>query len=165
MDFENVQLWWENSDMSILIQEIFPKPVFRKLSFLAIALMLGMMPGCNTDDQSSITNKPGTKSSSNSIHDFELVDVFEVEGRQGIATDGEYYYVSGSKALYKYSKDGELLLKNENPFANFEKPANHLGDIDIYKDEIYAGGEMFADGRGEDIQIAIYDAETLQYRR
>ena len=36
-----------------------------------------------------------------------------MKGRQGIATDGEFYYVSGSKALYKYDKTGKLLLADK----------------------------------------------------
>jgi hypothetical protein len=67
-----------------------------------------------------------------------LKRVFEVEGRQGIATDGQYYYVSGSKTLYKYSKEVKLLLKNE-------KPPDHIGDIDVYNGEIFAGCETFID--------------------
>lgn len=61
-------------------------------------------------------------------HGFQLKRVIEVQGRQGVATDGERYYVSGSKALYVYSKEGELLKTNDDPFAGLERPANHLGD-------------------------------------
>ena len=100
-----------------------------------------------------------------SVYSYRLKKVFEVEGRQGIATDGQYYYVSGNKTLYKYSKDVKLVLKNEKPFINFEKPANHIGDIDVYNDEIFAGCETFIDGRGVNIQIAIYDSKTLKYKR
>ena len=105
------------------------------------------------------------KSDDSSVYSYRLKRVFEVEGRQGIATDGQYYYVSGSKTLYKYSKDVKLLLKNEIPFINFEKPANHIGDIDVYNGEIFAGCETFIDGRCINIQIAIYDSKTLKYKR
>ena len=97
--------------------------------------------------------------------DYELVRVFEVEGRQGVATDGERYYVSGSTAFYVYSKDGELLASNEEPFVDLEKPANHIGDISVHDGELFAGVEWFVDGRGQDIQIAVYDAATLRYKR
>ncbi len=110
----------------------------------------------------------GCKKTASQYHphySYSLKRVFEVEGRQGIATDGKYYYVSGSKALYKYAKDGKLLMKNETPFADFKIPSNHIGDIDVYNGEIYAGCETFIDGRGINIQIAIYDAETLDYKR
>ena len=32
---------------------------------------------------------------------YELKDVMKVDGRQGVACDGKYIYVSCSKALYK----------------------------------------------------------------
>jgi hypothetical protein len=91
--------------------------------------------------------------------------VIEVAGRQGVATDGEHYWVSGSSSLYRYSKEGELLASNEEPFAGLDGAANHIGDIDVFGGEIYAGIEWFEDGRGRNIQIAVYDAETLLYRR
>ncbi len=96
---------------------------------------------------------------------YELLRVLEVAGRQGIATDGKRYYVSGSTALYIYSKDGQLLHSNETPFAQLEKPANHIGDISVHDGKLIAGIEWFEDGRGRDIQIAIYDTETLTYQR
>jgi hypothetical protein len=96
---------------------------------------------------------------------YPLLRVLEVAGRQGIATDGVRYFNSGSDALYVYSKDGELLASNENPFAELEKPANHIGDISVFDGELYTGIEWFEDGRGTDIQIAIYSAETLEYNR
>ena len=96
---------------------------------------------------------------------YQLLRVIEVAGRQGIATDGERYFNSGSTALYVYSKDGELLAANEVPFVDLEKPANHIGDISVHDGELFAGIEWFEDGRGTDIQIAIYDAETLRYKK
>jgi len=96
---------------------------------------------------------------------LHLTRVLEVEGRQGVATDGMFYYVSGSTALYKYSLEGELLLANETPFETMTGAVNHIGDIDVHDGEIYAGCEYFMDGVGENIQVAVYDAETLRYLR
>jgi len=96
---------------------------------------------------------------------YELVRIIEVAGRQGVATDGERYFVSGSKALFTYSKQGELIRSNEEPFTGLDKPANHFGDISYYKGELYTGIEWFEDGRGRDIQIAVYDAKTLRFKR
>ena len=96
---------------------------------------------------------------------LHLRDVVEVAGRQGVATDGTYYYVSGSTALYKYTLDGELVLENDSPFEPTMGEVNHIGDIDVHDGEIYAGCEYFMDGVGENIQVAVYDAETLRYRR
>ena len=96
---------------------------------------------------------------------YQLVDTFEVKGRQGVASDGQYYYVSGSKALYKYDKNGKLLLANETPFEGYPIPANHIGGIDVFNGEIFVSAENFMDGVGKDIQIAIHDAETLKLKR
>ncbi len=99
------------------------------------------------------------------LPDYQLLRVFEVEGRQGIATDGERYFNSGSTALFVYSKDGELLAENTEPFADLERAGNHIGDISVHDGELFAGIEWFEDGRGTDIQIAVYDTETLLYKK
>jgi hypothetical protein len=69
------------------------------------------------------------------------------------------------RALYAYAKDGTLLAANESPFEKLEKEANHIGDISVHAGAIYAGIEHFLDGRGQNIQIAVYDAKTLAYER
>jgi len=96
--------------------------------------------------------------------EYRLKKVIPVAGRQGIAIDENYYYVSNTKALYKYDKEGNLLLSNDQPFQNPEI-ANHFGDIDIFNGEIYCGLEKFEYGRGYNIAISVYDAETLQWKR
>ena len=48
--------------------------------------------------------------------EYRLKRVIPVEGRQGVAADSNFYYVSGSTALYKYDKQGRLAAKNERPF-------------------------------------------------
>ena len=98
-------------------------------------------------------------------YEYTLLGSFEVKGRQGITTDGEYYYVSGSKALYKYDKTGKLLLSNENPFEGYAIASNHIGDIDVFNGELFVSAENFMDGVGKDIQIAIHDAATLKLKR
>ena len=98
-------------------------------------------------------------------YDYTLIGTFEVKGRQGVASDGNYYYVSGSKALYKYDKSGKLLLSNEAPFEGYPIASNHIGGIDVFNGEIFVGAENFADGVGKDIQIAIHDADTLKLKR
>lgn len=97
--------------------------------------------------------------------EYRLSRVFEVEGRQGIADDPDYYYVSGSTALYKYDKQGRLVAKNERPFEGLPLAANHIGDIDVWNGELYAGIETFEDGKGENIQVAVYDAGDLTWKR
>ncbi|MCI1640266.1 MAG: hypothetical protein LKI42_03195 [Bacteroidales bacterium] len=95
--------------------------------------------------------------------DYALKKVIEVQGRQGVACDGVYYYISGSGALYKYALDGTLVASNPKPFEGLELPANHIGDIDVYDGKLYAGIETFRDGAGCNIQVAVYDASTLKY--
>ena len=59
---------------------------------------------------------------------YRLKKVISVLGRQGIAIDRDYYYVSDTKALYKSDKQGNVVMKNLQPFQNPEI-ANHFGDI------------------------------------
>lgn len=96
---------------------------------------------------------------------YNLKSVFPVAGRQGVACDGKYIYVSGSTALYKYDMDGKLVAKNDKPFEGYKIPSNHIGDIDVYNGEIYVSAENFMDGVGKDIQIAVHDAETMKLKR
>lgn len=97
---------------------------------------------------------------------YELKDVMKVDGRQGVACDGKYIYVSCSKVLYKYDMSGKLVAKNDKPFeTGYTKAVNHLGDIDVYNGEIYCGVENFMDGVGKDIQVSVYDANTLKFKR
>ncbi|MEG2599756.1 MAG: hypothetical protein RSA66_09830 [Muribaculaceae bacterium] len=96
--------------------------------------------------------------------EYRLKKVIPVAGRQGIAIDKDYYYVSDTKAIYKYDKEGNIVMKNDQPFQNPEK-ANHFGDIDIYNGEIYCGLEKFEYGRGINIAVSVYDAKTLKWKR
>lgn len=98
-------------------------------------------------------------------YQYTLKNVQEVEGRQGVACDGKYIYVSDSKRLFKYDMNGKLVAKNDRPFDGYTIPSNHIGDIDVYNGELYLGAENFMDGVGKDIQIAIHDADTLKFKR
>lgn len=120
----------------------------KKMVFVLVALLIGV---------AAYAQHLGTK--------YLLKKVIPVAGRQGIAIDKDYYYVSCSKVLYKYDKEGNLVLKNDKPFEGLKLESNHFGDIDIWKGELYCGIEYFMDGRGKNIQIAIYDAATLKFKR
>ena len=52
---------------------------------------------------------------------YKLDKVLEVNGRQGITTDGKYLYVSGSKTLAKYDMDGKLIKENKDPLSAIKK--------------------------------------------
>ena len=96
---------------------------------------------------------------------YELSEIHEVDGRQGIAWADGAYYVSGSTTLTRYDADWIPQAFTDEPFAEFEAEVNHIGDIDVYGGEIYAGVEWFMDGEASNIQIAVYDAETLEMTR
>lgn len=95
---------------------------------------------------------------------YRLKTIIPVAGRQGIAADEDFYYVSSSTGLFKYKKTGELVLENIEPFTGLELEVNHFGDIDVWNGEIFTGIEFFIDGVGKNIQIGVYDAATLQYK-
>ena len=97
---------------------------------------------------------------------YRLVDCREVRGRQGIAWERGNYYVSGSATLTKYDANWNVLKENADPFSRgFTLEVNHIGDIDVYQNEIYCGVELFLDGVAKHIQIAVYDADTLELKR
>jgi hypothetical protein len=95
---------------------------------------------------------------------YDLTAVHEVDGRQGVAWDNGFF-ISGSTTLTKYDVDWKLIAAAEEPFSGFTDEVNHLGDIDVYNGEIYAGVEYFMDGEAKNIQIAVYDAQTLELTR
>ena len=96
---------------------------------------------------------------------YELNSVHEVNGRQGIATEGDFYWVSGSTTLTKYDKNFHVIAENNDPFKGYSLEVNHIGDIDVYNNELYLGVENFVDGVGKNIQVAVYDGDTLELKR
>ena len=96
---------------------------------------------------------------------YTLESSHAVDGRQGIAWEGGRYYVSGSTTLSVYDAGWERIKTETEPFTAFDAEVNHIGDIDAYNGEIYAGVEYFMDGEASNIQMAVYDAETLQLKR
>ena len=96
---------------------------------------------------------------------YDLKDVRRVGGRQGICTENGYYYVSGSTVLIKYDRDWNEIARNDDPFRGYALEVNHIGDIDVYDGELYLGVEYFMDGVGRNIQVAVYDVETLTLKR
>lgn len=96
---------------------------------------------------------------------YSLLSVHEVDGRQGIAYEDNTYYVSGSTTLSRYDENFQFIDTNTSPFKSFQDEVNHIGDIDVYQGEIYAGVEYFMDGEAKNIQIAVYDANTLKLVR
>ena len=117
-------------------------------------IMVFGMSACGTSDNTDTDNTVYTLESSH-----------EVDGRQGIALDEGRYYVSGSTSLSVYDADWNRIKGETEPFGSFDVEVNHIGDIDVYNGEIYAGVEYFMDGVGSNIQMAVYDADTLKLKR
>jgi hypothetical protein len=98
-------------------------------------------------------------------YQYKLNGSHEVNGRQGVCSEGDYYWVSGSTTLAKYDKDWNLLKLNAEPFKGYDIEVNHIADIDVYNNELYIGAEYFMDGVGKNIQVAVYDGDTLELKR
>ena len=85
----------------------------------------------------------------------------DVGGRQGVACENGEYWVSGSDILAHYGKDWKLIATNAAPFADLSGKPDHLGDIDVYKGEVYACAQAGSGAAASDLQIAVYDGQTL----
>jgi hypothetical protein len=98
-------------------------------------------------------------------YSYGLTKIVQVDGRQGITTDGCCYWVSGTTSLTKYDRNWNVIAENKTPFEGYQIQVNHFGDIDVYNNDIYVSAEYFMDGVGKNIQIAIYDGDTLQLKK
>ncbi len=99
--------------------------------------------------------------------DTFVVDNAMIMG-QGITTDGEYFYTSGTltainfTAIGKYTVDGmEYVDSNTNPLPDICKVRgnNHIGGISYYDGKIYAPVEG---GDKVPACIVVFDAGTLK---
>ncbi len=149
--------------------------VCRRLFFLLLAGCI-LLAGCGASAEisSESAGPKGTAASGRPEDDagrmlpqnrYSLTGSFEVDGRQGVCAEGEHYWVSGSASLTKYDRAFHVLAENRDPFAGYETEVNHIGDIDVYQNELYVGAEYFMDGEGTNIQIAVYDGDTLELKR
>ena len=107
----------------------------------------------------------GCSKGSGPAFEYELKDVHQVAGRQGVCTEDGYYWVSGSTTLTKYDSNWNVVSENDKPFEGYTLEVNHIGDIDVYNNELYLGVEYFMDGEGKNIQVAVYDGDTLKLKR
>lgn len=73
--------------------------------------------------------------------------------------------MSGSNTLTKYDQDWNVVAENTDPFDGYDLEVNHIGDIDVWQNELYLGVEYFVDGEGKNIQVAVYDGDTLELKR
>ena len=136
---------------------------------IALLFCFAALVGCsgNSGETTKASkNEAAVQTNKAAATSYKLDNSVEVNGRQGVAYENGYYYVSGSTNLIKYDKDWNVVLKNDDPFSKgYDLEVNHIGDIDVYNNEIYCGVELFLDGEAKNIQIAVYDAETLELKR
>ena len=143
----------------------------KKALVLLVTLLfcIAILAGCagNKEETTEVkTDETVAQSNDTGTPSYTLETSVEVNGRQGVAYENGCYYVSGSTNLIKYDKDWNVVLENDDPFSKgYELEVNHIGDIDIYNNEIYCGVELFLDGVAKNIQIAVYDADTLEFKR
>ena len=139
------------------------------LTIITVSLMVvSGMSACGTkaaDDNTSASNTSTASSTSTDSNTYTLESAHEVDGRQGVAWEGGLYYVSGSTTLSVYDAEWKRIKTEAEPFGKFDAEVNHIGDIDVYNGEIYAGVEYFMDGAASNIQMAVYDADTLELTR
>ena len=81
-----------------------------KIVMLTCAMSAAVLfAGCGADNTENSSTESSISSSEESVEadgekEYSLSGSVEVDGRQGIAVDGDYYYVSGSTTLTKYDK-------------------------------------------------------------
>ncbi|MBQ6412802.1 MAG: hypothetical protein IJI19_04940 [Ruminococcus sp.] len=151
----------------------------KKFLLLIISAMILTLTACGAG-QSTATEAPDATKDETAVtsarpeddtavmlpkYQYALSGSHEVKGRQGVCSEGDYYWVSGSTTLAKYDKDWNLITLNEDPFKGYEIEVNHIADIDVYNNELYIGAEYFMDGVGKNIQVAVYDGDTLELKR
>jgi hypothetical protein len=121
---------------------------------LALSLCLS---GCGEPGQSVDGSGAG--------YSYELEGAHQVAGRQGVCVEGDSYWVSGSASLTEYDSNWKAVAENTDPFKDIDLEVNHIGDIDVYQNELYLGVEYFVDGVGSNIQVAVFDGDTLELKR
>jgi hypothetical protein len=137
--------------------------------FLLVLLVTIAFAACQSNKADADTSG-GTRPEDNTSvmlpeGSYELTESTEVSGRQGVCAEGDFYWVSGSTSLSKYDKNWNLIMTNDKPFEGYEIEVNHIGDIDVHDNELFIGAEYFVDGVGKNIQIAVYDGDTLELKR
>lgn len=137
----------------------------RSLSVILLVGMLCLMAGCTAAGTKTPERPEADVSRMLPAFQYELLDSVEVQGRQGVCCENSSYWVSGSAVLTKYDAEWNVVAQNTDPFQGYQIEVNHIGDIDVYNNELYIGAEYFVDGVGTNIQIAVYDGDTLELKR
>lgn len=139
----------------------------RLVSIVVCLSIVIMLVGCGEKSTTSSSSDRPEQNESYMLprNEYTLEKSVRVNGRQGVCFEDGFYYVSGSTTITKYDKNWKVVKENNNPFVGYKKKVNHIGDIDVFNGELYLGVEYFMDGVGKNIQIAVYDADSLKLKR
>ena len=105
----------------------------KKILLLVLCAMILLLTACSagqksatepsaTKDEAAVTSSRPEDNTAVMLpkYRYTLNGSHEVKGRQGVCSEGDYYWVSGSTTLAKYDKDWNLLKLNEDPFKGYE---------------------------------------------
>ncbi len=86
-------------------------------------------------------------------------------GVQGVCSDGTYYYIFDTTAIYKYDLSWNLVASNTNALADCNiSTANHIGDGDVHGGLLYAPVERYISTSTFSVQhICIFNASDLAF--
>ena len=143
----------------------------KKVMLLSIfILLIAVIAGCK---KNSVIQKRETLSNGeenayvkeDSSYEYVLTSRKEVIGRQGIAYNDDVFYVSSNSTLTSYNKNWQIINGTETALDKIDLDVNHIGDIEVYNDEIYAGVEYFSGRVIKNPLIAVYDIHTFKLNR
>ena len=126
----------------------------KKFLLLILSTMILTLTACGAG-QSTATEAP------DATKDETAVTSARPEDDTAVMLPKYQYALSGSHEV----KGRNLITLNEDPFKGYEIEVNHIADIDVYNNELYIGAEYFMDGVGKNIQVAVYDGDTLELKR
>jgi hypothetical protein len=89
---------------------------------------------------------------------------------QGVAYDGEYFYLIDTNAIFKYNADWELIASNTAPLtaikaASGRSNLNHVGDGTIKGGELFLAVEQYTNSPYNSQVIAVYNIADLSFNR
>jgi len=93
-----------------------------------------------------------------------------VDVHQGVAYDGNHFYLIDTNAIYKYDKNWDLVAQNTNPLAAVRTATgvtalNHLGDGTIKDGELFIVIEEYTNSPYDTQFIVVFNVADLSYNR
>ena len=132
-----------------------PLSITLKVASLIATLSLSLIIGCSCKilfyDDNTIKSKRSI-----TLNIVSRLHIPSDDGQQGIATDGKFIFVQNSQQLFKYNRDGELLISGP-------KLKLHHGGITYYKDKIYVAVSGCEAGGSNEHFAHVYDAQSLKF--